>query len=91
MSRNNSPFDISTHDLGDATSGIDRLGVDQAFSTASLHSATTCIICNNTAAYKLIPKHKHLNTAEIEDRGYACQHCITQRYVSPDDYGLREL
>lgn len=90
MSTHN-PFDISTADLGDNNSGIDRLGVDSLFSNTHSSSSPICLICSQPAQYKLIPKHKHLDTAQIQDKGYACKHCISQHYVSPTDYRLREL
>lgn len=91
MKQNNNPFDMTKSDLGDPTSGVDLLGVDQKFSTAGLSTGINCLICTNTAKFKIIPKHSHLDTAEITDRGYICGHCMTQGYISPDDYGLREL
>lgn len=54
-------------------------------------SGPTCIICSNTAKYRLVPKHTHLATAQIQDKGFICEHCLRQGYVSPNDYGLRSL
>lgn len=91
MSGKHSPFDIQRHDLGDNKSGIDRLGVDQLFSTADLYDNAKCSICSNVPAYKLVPKHKHLQTAYMEDKGYVCNHCVQMQYISPNDYKLKEL
>lgn len=88
----NTRFDISTNDLGDVTSGLDRLGVDQAFTMNHLHTASICLVCNyNKPKYKMIPKHKRLNTAEIQDRGYICEHCVSIQAINPTEYRLKEL
>lgn len=88
---NNNPFDIKKTDLGDNRAGIDRLGVDELFSHAQSSTAPICLVCGNLAQYKLIPKHKRLANAEIESKGYSCSYCISQRFISPEDYKLQEL
>lgn len=91
MTKYHDPFNNSTSNLGSSTEGIDRAGVDDLFTSSYLRTHTSCLICGNGAKYKLIPKHKHLNTAEIQDKGYACVHCIQSKFISPTDYKLVDL
>jgi len=90
MSTQPNPFDITSYDLGDNKTGIDRLGVDRLFSNTH-NNNHICLICSKIPKYRLIPKQDHLATAEIQDRGFICAYCIQQGYIDPDDYGLREL
>lgn len=84
-------FNINTSQLADNTTGIDRLGVDQAFLSAPSDNAI-CIVCKyNKPSFKLIPKHKRHNTAEIQDKGYACTHCVSIHAIDPKDFILKEL
>jgi hypothetical protein len=85
------PFSVHQAYLADTTYGI---GYDADTVWRMLThtpSGHTCIICSNTAKYRLIPKHAHLATAQIQDKGFICEHCLRQGYVSPSDYGLRSL
>lgn len=87
----NSPFTNQPANLTSDIVAVDRQGVDSLFSTATPSTSSICIICSNPAEYRLVPKHKHLNTAEIQDKGYACTHCIQQQYISPTDYALKKI
>lgn len=84
-------FNISKADLGNNTMGIDRLGIDELFSSASTGTAHRCLVCTNMPDYKMIPKHKRVATAEIEDRGYVCKHCVSIQAINPTDFKLKEL
>lgn len=90
MSENN--FITSKPHLGtDSSYGADRDHIDKQFNSIQQGTAPTCIVCTNTASYKLIPKHSHNNTAEIQDRGYVCEHCLKQQYFKPEEYGIRAI
>jgi len=90
MSQDN--FSISKPLIGtDSSYGADRDYIDKQFSSIQQGTAPTCIVCTNTAGYKLIPKHSHNNTAEIQDRGYVCEHCLKQQYFKPEEYGIRPI
>lgn len=84
-------FKSYTIDLGDHKVGIDSLGVDNLFTSSQYSSSAKCLICGNTPSVKLIPKHTRLATAEIESKGYACDHCLRQQYINPQDYSLRKI
>lgn len=90
MSQDN--FSITRPQLGtDSSYGADRDYIDKQFNSIQQGTAPTCIVCTNTAGYKLIPKHSHNNTAEIQDRGYVCEHCLKQQYFKPEEYGIRQI
>lgn len=91
MSRTPDIFNISTNELGDSTIGIDRLGIDELFSSASTGTAHRCLVCTNTPHYKMIPRNKRVATAEITDRGYVCKHCVSIQAINPKDFNLKEL
>lgn len=86
---NNTPFNTFEYDLGSSDIGMDKLGVDEMF--LSISYQPQCVICGQTPKYKLIPKHKHVDTAFIQDKGYVCEHCLGIGHVSPQDYKLKKL
>jgi hypothetical protein len=51
----------------------------------------TCIICGQPPVYRIIPYPHTAYTAEIQDKGYICQHCVNMKYIDPVQYGLRPL
>ena len=55
------------------------------------YSTHKCIYCGNTAIFEIIPKHENLNTAELQNEGFICEHCAKQNYLDSDKYGLRAL
>ena len=91
LNKPNNHFQLSEYDLGadPNTEGISKEQVDDIFLGLNT-TGSLCLICGNTADYKLVPKHKHLNTAEIQDRGFVCTHCL-QAHINPNDYGVRKL
>lgn len=92
MSSSINPFDTSLNDLGaDSTCGIDRATVGNMLLEAQYGSGTPCLICGNTASYRLIPKTKLVNTAEIQTKGFICEHCLRMNYLDSSQYGIRPL
>lgn len=91
MARMPDIFNTNTSDLGDNTIGIDRLGVDTAFTNVSSYSAPKCIVCSNPPKFRLVPKIDRVNTAEIQDKGYICEHCVSLKHFSTKEFGIREL
>lgn len=90
MSNNSNPFTQSRCDLGtDSTVGVSRQDIDTTFSNATNSEDYPCIYCTNKAAFRIIPKQENFNTAEIQDRGFICEHCAKQGYLSKENYGLR--
>lgn len=91
MAKNNA-FNNYTIDLGDSHTGIDKLGVDSIFDSYTGYSNSLCIVCNtNTPSHKMIPQHKHLDTAEIQDKGYVCDYCLSVKAINPLDFKLQPL
>jgi hypothetical protein len=90
MANKHDPFSIHNYDLGAKQPASSKESIDNAFTNAQYSQAPTCIVCKyNTPAYKIIPKHSHLNTAELEDKGYVCKHCLP--HINKQDYGIREV
>lgn len=83
------PFNAPNAHLGDLQAGIDRESVDHLFRNSQV--TTPCIICSGQSKYKIIPRHKHLNTAQIQDKGFICASCMQLGHLDPSQYGLREL
>jgi phosphotransferase system IIA component len=71
--------------IGDTLAEVDNMFLDSQYNTAN-----KCFICNNTASYKLVAKKPYLDTAQLQDKGYVCDYCLTKGYINKDDYGIRE-
>lgn len=65
--------------------------VDRLFKESYHSSNHSCLICSRPAMYKLVPKSEHLNSIEIQDKGYVCDSCINMKLIDPLAYGLRKL
>lgn len=92
MTNTNHRFNNTQYDLGVADgTGDTKDQVDSILRRSAMPTTHICIICTNTAKYKLVPKHSHLNSIEIQDRGYVCAYCLEQKYINPDQFGIREL
>jgi hypothetical protein len=93
MSSKQNIFDNSTANLGieDKLYGYDIAETSSILKHSWNPSTHMCLICSNTASHKLIAKHKHLNTAQIEDKGYVCEYCLQQKYIDPTQYGIRDI
>lgn len=92
MTNRINPFTQSNYDLGIAdTVGVDKAYVDTAFRESYNRISTPCIYCGNPAMFKIIPKYEKFNTAEIQDKGFICEHCTKQNYLSNEDYGIRPI
>lgn len=78
-------------DLGSVSYGDLKGYVDKEFSRVGTDPSYKCIICKQPAMFRLIPKHSRVSTAEIENKGFICQGCVSVGAVSIDDFGLRPL
>lgn len=92
-SDNNPVFSNTRPDLGEQTLlyGLDKPTVDKILLDSQTPSIHICIICGNTAKYKVISKFQQFNTTEIQDRGYICEYCVEQKYLDAGIYALRKL
>ena len=79
-------------DLGVSSFGLTRGQVDDMLKHSHSSTDTRCVICGNTAQYKLVPKDDRYNTAQIEDKGYVCGNCLsTNPNIDRNQYGIRDL
>ena len=87
------PFDSES--LGDLGAGIycgqGIKDVDSMFKETAYSTAPTCIVCGQPAAYRIVAKKRWLSTAQIEDKGFVCEHCLQAKLISTKDYGIRDL
>lgn len=91
MSKQDQIFNINTHDLGSTQPSNTLEGTQDLFRVASqgTYTALSCYICGSTPAYKMVAKSPQLDTAELADKGYVCQHCL--QHISPTQYALKRL
>lgn len=87
------PFSTNINDLGgDTTFGLTQQQVDYDFRHSIYPTGITCFLCGGTAKYKLIAKDDSVNTAQIQDRGFICAHCLnTNTNIDKRYYGIREI
>ena len=87
------PFSTQQYDLGcNDTFGLTKEQVDDALRYPPHDTGIKCLICGNTAQYKLIPKKEKYNTAQIQDKGYVCGRCLsTNSNINKNMYGARPL
>lgn len=69
--------------------GMSKEGVDSSLQHTIYSTSIKCIACGNSAIYKLIAKDKNLDTAQLNDKGYVCGHCVTQYPTT--SYKLKDL
>jgi len=73
------------------TQGLDKLAVDMTLKEAQYNKYPTCINCTSQAKYRLIPKHKEDNTAELQKGVYICEHCLKNSPYLAGKYGVKSL
>jgi hypothetical protein len=83
----NNNYDLGSLDIV----GSSKEEVDNRLVSSDIVLTRRCIVCGNTPKYKLIPKVESVNTAEVQDRGYVCGHCVGLGNINPAHYGLRQL
>lgn len=71
--------------------GTTKTLVDYEFLTNSAASTYICIVCGQDAIFKLMPKSGVYDSAELENRGFICQHCIQSGAIDPKIYDLRHV
>lgn len=86
-------FSNNIYDLGfDTEIGLTKTQVDEGLKRSQYDTGHRCIVCNNTAQYKLLPKSSKYNSADIQERGYVCNHCLNvNSNINKNHYGIREL
>jgi hypothetical protein len=85
-------FDNTNYDLGVDTFGLTKDAVDEVLRGSQYTHGCRCILCGNTAQYKIIPKAPEFDTAEVQDKGYVCGNCLTNTTnIDKRNYGVREL
>lgn len=82
----------SLGDLVGDTLGDSKASIDHMFKSSYIDdSVSKCLYCGRPATHKLMPKHKAVNTAQIQDKGYICEGCLSVKVVSARDFGIRKL
>lgn len=90
MNKNNA-FDYQRCDLGtSSTNQVGKTDIDLSF-RQPYKEGSPCIFCTNTAHFRIIPKEDKFNTAEVQDKGYICNHCATKGFLDKEHYGLRPI
>lgn len=93
MANNNKNFNTATGDLGlDTGFGLTSTQVSEGLKCSQFNTGNRCLICGNTAQYSLIAKEPKYNTAEIQNNGFICGHCLNiNNNINKEHYGIREL
>lgn len=65
--------------------------VDQMLKSSQMPSTHICYICHSPAQYRVLPKSKQYDTAELQNGLYVCGHCINHASIDKERYGLRPL
>ena len=90
MTKNNA-FNGLRYDLGtSSTTQVSKEDVDLSFANPYT-VANPCLLCGNTSMFRIIPKNDRDNTAEIQDKGFVCEHCLSAGYLNKKMYGVRPL
>jgi DNA-directed RNA polymerase subunit RPC12/RpoP len=92
MSNRVNAFTDNQYNLGaDKYSGMSKSDVDQVLKDTYTGTSFICIICGRPANYRLIPKHDKVNTTQIQDKGYICEHCVNGGTDYSKDFGIRAI
>jgi hypothetical protein len=93
MGNKNTAFLVDNYNLGsDSDIGMGRSEVSMILTNSYLDSTLRCFLCGGTAKYRLLPKKEIYNTAQIQDKGYVCEHCLaTNSNIDKAHYGIRPL
>lgn len=93
MENSNNGFSDNSYDLGlDSTFGFTKAQVSEDLKRSQFSRGYVCLICGNTAQYKLLPKSPKYNTVDIQDKGYVCGHCLNiNSNIDKAKYGIKEL
>jgi hypothetical protein len=90
-SKNGLPSETNYYLGADKYSGMSKSDVDQILKDTYTGTSFTCIVCGRPARYRLIPKHDRVNTAQIQDKGYICEHCVNGGTDYSRDFGIRPI